>query len=195
LRIEIAQAGGIACIMEAMDRHKAHPGIQDQAIAALRNIAANDENRITIIKSGGVPRIIRAMATHRAHAEVQEASCRALKNLSHVELEVLQGQIIPVKGLFERVTDAMAAPNATETTKEKGRELLQLFYVSDPSLAMCLCSALPQIVNPHTLSAQLECQHRMVSMRWNVNYHRRWTTRFVFSPGLCALFVGLQLGD
>lgn len=144
LRIEIAQVGGIACIMEAMDRHKDHAGIQDQAIAALRNIAANDESRITIIKFGGVPRIVRAMATHRTHAEVQEASCRALKNLCHVELEVLQGQIIPVKGLFERITDAMAAPNATETTKEKGRELLQLFHVSNSFLAMFLCLSLPQ---------------------------------------------------
>ena len=54
-------------------------GVQEHACRALRNLAANDQNKIKIAKEGGIEAILNAMK--HDHAGVQENACGALLNV------------------------------------------------------------------------------------------------------------------
>ena len=53
-RTIIAQAGGIAAILTAMNTHTAVATVQEQACAALRNLAANNDNQVAIARANGL---------------------------------------------------------------------------------------------------------------------------------------------
>ena len=81
-RTIIAQAGGIAAILTAMNTHTAVATVQEQACGALWNLAINDDNRVAIARANGIAAIIAAMNAHTAVATVQEKACEALRMLA-----------------------------------------------------------------------------------------------------------------
>ena len=60
---KITEAGGIECIINAMDTFKTCRQLQIYACCALRNLAESADNQITIQKAGGIERIVAAATT------------------------------------------------------------------------------------------------------------------------------------
>ena len=81
---KIAALRGIEALVQAMDEHRAHAGVQEQACWALLNLAAkNGANQERIPALRGIEAIVQAMGAHREHAGVQEWACRVLHFLAH----------------------------------------------------------------------------------------------------------------
>jgi len=73
---------GIALIMKAMKENTTHATIQLEALAALINLALNDENKKLISLEGGIELIMAAMKAHENCSEIQQFGCSALWNLA-----------------------------------------------------------------------------------------------------------------
>ena len=82
-KITISREGGIEAIINAMNTHLLHVGVQEFSCRALGSLTHhNDENRATVPSEGGIQAIIRAMKLHSTNTNIQEAACRALYNLA-----------------------------------------------------------------------------------------------------------------
>ena len=116
-----ANLGGIEALLKAMKDHPAHPGVQEEACQALRNLTANPENDVKLSNLGGIEALLKAMKDHPTVPGVQEQACAALNNLSgNAENKVKISKL----GSKDQVRRAMAAANATENTKKWGQKLL-----------------------------------------------------------------------
>ena len=73
---------------------------------------------------GGVEAIVQAMGGHRGSVEIQAKSCWVLLNLAREPNDIQQR--IKRAGARKAVQRAMASPDATAVTKEKGQELLSV---------------------------------------------------------------------
>ena len=78
----IARTGGLLAIVNCMEQHTLHAGIQVAACNALEKLALDAENELAIGEVGGVEAIQGAMMTHFGDMRVQEAAWSALWNLS-----------------------------------------------------------------------------------------------------------------
>ena len=78
----IARTGGLLAIVNCMEQHTLHAGIQVAACNALEKLALDSENELAIGEVGGVEAIQGAMMTHFGDTRVQEAAWSALWNLS-----------------------------------------------------------------------------------------------------------------
>ena len=117
----------VAALVRGLRQHLDHAGVQQAGCAALSNLTAVDnanaaDNRKAIAAEGGIGAVVAGMRGHPASAGVQEQGSWALLNIGWSDQDV-QGQI-KTAGAAEVVTRAMAAPNATAKTKEKGQQLL-----------------------------------------------------------------------
>eukprot|EP00961_Rhodomonas_salina_P167117 2251988-Rhodomonas_salina.1 len=75
-----------------MKQHVKSEGVQKLGFAALRNLAANGENRVKIGAAGGIEAVVAVMKQHVKSAGVQEKGCVALRNLAdNVENQVKIG--------------------------------------------------------------------------------------------------------
>ena len=81
-RVKIAEAGGIQAIVEGMDKHKEHAGVQEHGCWALQNLADNAENQVKIAEAGGIQAIVEGMEKHKENEDVQHYGCGALVNLA-----------------------------------------------------------------------------------------------------------------
>ena len=80
---EVARAGGIGAVVEAMRQHAEHAGVQEQACFALRNLTYdNAQNRVEVARAGGIRAVLEAMRQHAGHAGVQQWACVALYNVA-----------------------------------------------------------------------------------------------------------------
>merc|ERR1740117_1271744 len=68
-----------------MRSHPLHGGVQTQASAALRSLAANDRYKTEIVDSGGIPLIVKAMDLHMDAGPVIEQACWAVRNLAGID--------------------------------------------------------------------------------------------------------------
>lgn len=78
----IARTGGLLAIVNCMEQHTLHAGIQIAACNALEKLALDSDNELAIGEVGGVEAIQGAMMTHFGDTNVQEAAWSALWNLS-----------------------------------------------------------------------------------------------------------------
>ncbi|GKY91051.1 hypothetical protein MPSEU_000077900 [Mayamaea pseudoterrestris] len=78
----IARTGGLLAIVNCMEQHTMHAGIQVAACKALEKLALDSDNELAIGEVGGLEAIQGAMMTHFGDTRVQEAAWAALWNLS-----------------------------------------------------------------------------------------------------------------
>ena len=94
-----------------------------QACWALVNLANNNaDNQARIAAAGGIEAVVRVMGEHQANAAVMQQACWALNNIGWSD-EALQKRIKDA-GAEPLVRAAVAAPDATDDTKEYGQMLL-----------------------------------------------------------------------
>ncbi len=102
LRAKIVEEGAVGKIVTAMNQFPDHSGVQEQACAALWNLASangsfplitfvpffiltffeTEKNRKKILEAGGVQAIVLAMQHHTIRGPIQEYACGALWNLA-----------------------------------------------------------------------------------------------------------------
>ena len=80
--VAIAEAGGIDCVVSAMQRHAGHTAVQEAGCWALASLACNHDNCVAIAKAGGIDYVVFAMQRYASHAAVQEAGCWVLASLA-----------------------------------------------------------------------------------------------------------------
>ena len=78
----IARTGGLLAVVQSMEHHHDHTGIQIAACKALEKLALDHENEVAIAEVGGLEAILNAMTTHFDDQSVQEAAWSALWNLT-----------------------------------------------------------------------------------------------------------------
>jgi HEAT repeat protein len=77
-KAKIAQAGGIPPLVQLAD--SPNMGVSVEAVAALANLAVNDQNEVEIARAGGLEPILQGARSD--HEELQSQAARALRNLS-----------------------------------------------------------------------------------------------------------------
>jgi hypothetical protein len=78
----IARTGGLLAVVNAMENHVNHAGVQIAACNALEKLALDCENELAIGEVGGIEAILGAMLAHFNDPRVQEAAWSALWNLT-----------------------------------------------------------------------------------------------------------------
>ena len=124
-------------MVRVLGEHQANAAVMEEACAALGNLACLDAKRARIAAAGGIEAVVRVMRKHRANAAVIQEACGALGNIGWSD-EALQKRIKDA-GAEPLVRAAVAAPDATDATKEKGQKLLDKLMVF---LFVCLCLCL-----------------------------------------------------
>ena len=99
-----------------------YSAVMQEACSALTNLAAVAVNDSRIAAAGGIEAVVRVMGEHQANAAVMEQACWALGNIGWSD-EALQKRIKDA-GAESLVRSAVAAPDATDKTKEQGQRLL-----------------------------------------------------------------------
>jgi hypothetical protein len=104
--------------------HRGSEGVQREGCDALGWLALDANNKEKIGAGGGVEAIVQAMGGHRGSVLVQIQGCMALWILGRSNRDILQR--IKSAGAEEAVQRAIASPDASESTKKQGQELLSL---------------------------------------------------------------------
>jgi hypothetical protein len=109
---------GTSSIVQAMQQHGDHAGVQELGCLALRNLATNnDQNKMTIAAKGGIDVIVKAIQRHADHAGVQEKGCRALGNLA---VNYQNNVNIAAKGGIDVIVKAMQRHGDHAVVQEYG---------------------------------------------------------------------------
>ena len=99
-------------------RDRANAAVMQQACWALTNLAANNANQARIAAAGGIEAVVRVLGEHQANAAVMQQACLALHSIGSSD-QALQKRIKDA-GAEPLVRAAVAAPDATDDTKEQG---------------------------------------------------------------------------
>ncbi|MGB1607596.1 MAG: hypothetical protein ACPIOQ_83485, partial [Promethearchaeia archaeon] len=119
----IVKAGGIEAVLAAGAKHAGSAQVAEQMCRVLRSLAYySNDNRAAIAAAGGIEAVVRVMRKHQANAAVMQQACGALCNIGWSD-EALQKRIKDA-GAEPLVRAAVAAPDATDDTKEEGQMLL-----------------------------------------------------------------------
>jgi hypothetical protein len=119
----VVKAGGIEAVLAAGAKHCGSAQVAEQVCSVLRILAYHgDENEAAVAAAGGIEAVVRALGEHQANAAVMEEACGALFNIGWSD-QALQKRIKDA-GAEPLVRAAVAAPDASEDTKEEGQELL-----------------------------------------------------------------------
>ena len=120
----VASLRGIDAVLKDMRQHPEDAKVQEKGCKALAGLALNADNTVKIGAGGGVEAIVQAMGGHRGSEWVQSDGCSALWILGRSNRDIQQR--IKRAGAEEAVHRAIASPDATAVTKEKGQELLSV---------------------------------------------------------------------
>ena len=113
-KVAIVEEGGADVVCEAMRLHKAKPGLQKQACAALWSLTANSSvGQGAAMRAKAFERIRGAMETHHMDAGVQENACGAIRNLTAYSAENKH------KALEVRLVEQICAAMATHAGQER----------------------------------------------------------------------------
>ena len=82
-RAEMAGAGAISVVIDAMRYQRNHCGVNVEACSVLANLAVNPAMREEISRAGGVGSVIQALQTHLDQEEMAEEALRALVCLAN----------------------------------------------------------------------------------------------------------------
>ena len=132
-RQEIGGAGGVEAIVQAMDRHPAACTLQEEACAALGNLAHGQlENRARIVASGGAAAVVRTMTgVHRGVPNLSWKGCAALWTLAGGEPSEGCHAAIGEAGGIAAVLSTLRQHRAVEFVQEKGCGALANLALSD----------------------------------------------------------------
>ena len=108
--------------MQVLQEHHANAAVMEQACWALSKLVYVGHNSAAVAAAGGIEALVRVMGEHQANAAVMENACFALYNIGRSD-EALQKRINDA-GAEPLVRAAVAAPDATDATKEYGQKLL-----------------------------------------------------------------------
>ena len=119
----IARAGGIEAAVAAGAKHSGSAQVAEQVCRVLRGLAyKSDDRKARIAGAGGIEAVVRVLGEHRGSAAVMEQACMALFNIGWSD-QALQKRIKDA-GAEPLVRAALAAPDATDGTKNWGQRLL-----------------------------------------------------------------------
>ena len=145
LKAEVVNAGGIRCILKALEKHMSSPGVVKNACRALAQIAFNSEPyRNEMSAMGAISLILQAMELHPTHDRAQMHACVALSYLSWTN-----------------------EANATEIAHRNGFQLIVLAMKNHPmnhEVQEHGCRALANISNVTPVDAELGIQQIIEAM-------------------------------
>jgi hypothetical protein len=78
----LCRQGNEAAVVQGMLTHSEHAGMQEQACAALRNLAFNDVKSSKTAEAGGIEAVVAGMEAHKASVLVQQEACWAVSSLA-----------------------------------------------------------------------------------------------------------------
>ena len=135
-------------VVRVMGEHHATAAVMEAACGALTNLAKLDDDQALarIAAAEGIEAVVRVLGEHQANAAVMEAACGALFNIGWSD-EALQKRIKDA-GAEPLVRAAVAAPDATDDTKEEGQMLLA-------KLMVCVCVCVRVCVCIHACSTYM----------------------------------------
>ena len=122
----VVKAGGIEAVLAAGAKHCGSADVAEQMCRVLRSLASYSADiRAGIVASGGIEAVVRVLREHQANAAVMQQACWSLCYIGTVpgSDDALQKRIKDA-GAEPLVRAAVAAPDATDDTKEQGQELL-----------------------------------------------------------------------
>ena len=129
----VVKAGGIEAVLAAGAKHAGSAQVAEQVCSVLVDLAyKSDDRKAAIAAAGGIEAVVRVMGEHQANAAVMEQACWALRNIGGSD-KALQKRIKDA-GAEPLVRAAVAAPDATDKTKEQGQMLLDKLMV-----CACVC--------------------------------------------------------
>jgi hypothetical protein len=111
-----------AVVVAALREHGANAAVQEQGCAALRNMCANDDNKVKAGGAGALEAVVAALRAHGANAAVQEQGCRTLLRLCANDSNAVKAG---GAGAIEAVVAAMCAHGANAAVQEQGCWALQ----------------------------------------------------------------------
>ena len=119
----VVKAGGIEAVLAAGAKHSGSAQVEEEVCGVLRTLAYySDDNCAAIAAAEGIEAVVRVMGEHQANAAVMQQACGALFNIGYSD-QALQKRIKDA-GAEPLVRAAVAAPDATDATKEYGQRLL-----------------------------------------------------------------------
>ena len=140
-------------VVEAMNAHSAHAGVQEQALGALMNMGGDEDVRSAMVAAGSIPLILEAMRTHTSKT-VQMRACGALWVLAaerDTRTALVQAGAVPLilncmrnhstePGAIERAAGALRSLAASSDALAQiagngGVELLEIALQSYPAHA------------------------------------------------------------
>lgn len=81
---KIAEAGGCAAVITAMQHHMADSYLQEEACVTLANLAnGSPALRMQVVEEGGIVSIVASMRRHLDSKDVQKNGCWALRNVAN----------------------------------------------------------------------------------------------------------------
>ena len=81
-RKTITAFGGIQVVLEAIENHRPHANLQQQAFGLLRNMVVVTENQPIVVKGGGVQSTFGTIQQHPMESKIQTHCLGTLKNLA-----------------------------------------------------------------------------------------------------------------
>lgn len=76
LRVQFGEIGAMACVAEALERHRLRPHLVVRGLGALKNMAADPGNQRAVMDDGAIGAAVDVMGAHVRNATVQEAGMR-----------------------------------------------------------------------------------------------------------------------
>lgn len=127
------RAVGNACLERvdaAMEAHKRVVGVQEAAVAVLRNVST-DTPKDKLLSSGGLARVFDAMEEHVYEAKLQQLGCTFIHFLTTVCTRELKERVFRA-GALDRLYAAMEAhPGAMEVQKESCDAIVNFLAIPD----------------------------------------------------------------
>jgi len=115
----VADAGGAASVVSAMQGHGGSAAVQEQGCRALTNLMfGSDARKQAVADAGGAASIVSAMRSHRGSLAVQEEGCRALATL--VRGSNARQQVVVDAGGVDSIVSAMQSHGGSAAVQEEG---------------------------------------------------------------------------
>ena len=113
-------------MLTAMRAFTASTGVQEQGCGALRNLARDDDSKVTVAALGGVEVVLAGMRAHVGAAGVQEAGCGALYNIFCDAGNVQRVKALGAGGVRDVVGEARAAHPSNSYVQSMVKHVLDM---------------------------------------------------------------------
>lgn len=114
--------GVVEAVIDAMNQHPRHAGVQERGCSALRNICGSFDNQVKVASVGGIQAVTNAIKNHSSHVGICERGCAALGNLTFKNPD--NQNLAANCGSVEAVTGAMRSHISAAPVQERGAAAL-----------------------------------------------------------------------